>query len=264
MWPAFKILIIASWLVVMSQMVRKVYFPEGSQLAEVPARVVLKLFLEQGTKLNALILFKDGKKIGHASLNARQLDRDSPDSDFQLYATGGLDKGGVPSVDSEIGWRLDLRLLQGEHWGGLGGQIRMPSLATTLDFHWEQSEKMPRFELKQNGQVTMNEQLAAPFVAQAFAGQGSAVIPGGTVVNTANAEGLIRMKSREGILVLAGQKRRGYVLEFTIMETYQAKAFFTEAGELALVELPNGYRLLESTIHNLEPDLDEEGVKPGA
>jgi hypothetical protein len=56
---------------------------------------------------------------------------------------------------------------------------------------------------------------------------------------------------------LAGQRRRGYVIDFTIMDQYRAKAFFTEAGELALVEMPDGWRALDQIIYQLVPEIPE-------
>ena len=264
MWLTLKSLIIVFWLLSTTLLVRSVYFPDGAQLADVPAQVVLKLFLEHGTERNAMLLFHDDKRVGHGSLSARKMGRDDPRSDSQLFATGKIEKGEIPSVNSDVIWRFDLKLLHGEEFGGVTGQLRFPSTSTLLNFQWNKDEKLPHFELKVKGEVMMNDQTAAPFLAQAFAGQGSTTLPGGATLSTASTDGLLQMKSHEGTLKLAGQKQHGYVLEFTLMETYHAKAFFTEAGELALVELPEGYRLMESTVHNLEPGLDDVEDKPSA
>ena len=75
----------------------------------------------------------------------------------------------------------------------------------------------------------------------------------------AGQEDFMKVTAREGSMKIAGQRRKGYVIEFSLMDHYHAKAFFTEAGELAIVELPEGYRAVEPVIHGLVPDEPDEG-----
>jgi hypothetical protein len=42
------------------------------------------------------------------------------------------------------------------------------------------------------------------------------------------------------------------------MQGYEAQLYFTEIGELARVDLPGGYRLLEPMLHGLEKGLTTE------
>jgi hypothetical protein len=57
---------------------------------------------------------------------------------------------------------------------------------------------------------------------------------------------------------IGGQKRQGFTMEIGAAENLKLKAFFTEAGELALVTLPEGYRLMDQTIYGLAPDYGQE------
>ena len=78
-----------------------------------------------------------------------------------------------------------------------------------------------------------------------------------TVIDGAFAEGALQLTAREGVVMLAGQKRRGYVMELKIMDQNRAKIFFTEAGELALVEMTDGWRALDPIIYGLVPEIPE-------
>jgi hypothetical protein len=42
------------------------------------------------------------------------------------------------------------------------------------------------------------------------------------------------------------------------MDRWKARAFITEAGEFVLLDLPEGYRLVEPVIHGLVRDYDAD------
>ena len=75
--------------------------------------------------------------------------------------------------------------------------------------------------------------------------------------STSNPTEAMKLTAREGLMDLAGKNRRCYVLEITMMDHYHLKALFTEVGELARVDLPQGYTLLEPLVFGLAPDLIE-------
>jgi len=59
-------------------------------------------------------------------------------------------------------------------------------------------------------------------------------------------------KAREGQMLLAGKRRRCYIVQLPVMPGKEVSFYFTEIGELARVELPLGYRLIEPMMHGLE------------
>ena len=61
-----------------------------------------------------------------------------------------------------------------------------------------------------------------------------------------------KLQAREGMMMLAGRQRKCFVLTLPIMGMYEVKMIFTEAGELARIDLPDDYVLLEPTIHGLQ------------
>lgn len=259
MWRTLNFLIIAFWVLMTALLVRNVYFPEGTGFAEVPPRVILKSFLDQGGLINTLHVYHRDRKIGHAAVNPRKMTEDPEDHDYDLLISGLLDKDAFPDFEGPISWHLDLRLDHGESWGGASGRVRLMASSTIFDFNWEKDKAIPTFTVKRNGQVVADDTLVQPFIAQMMLGQTPApTLPDGTAITPQGMEGVFSVKSREGSMKIAGQKRKGYVIELGFMDRYNLKAFFTEAGELALVELPEGYRMLEPVIYGLIPDDPDE------
>lgn len=268
MWPLFKASVILFWLTTTVLLLRNVYFPPTHHLHEIPASVVLKGFLDHGTELNSMQIFHDHQKIGHAAVNPPKVKPSDAASDYRLTFSGSLDPDAIPSIPGSVLWSLELRLKGGIEWAGLSGWVRMTQNSTFLEFNWDKGEKFPHFVLKQNGEWKMDDRVAAPFLAQGMLGsQLASFLPGlpkdAAAAPPSEEDGLIKVRSQEGILTLAGQKRRGYVIDLSFMDTYHAKAVFTEAHELALVELPEGYKLEEINVYNLEPDIDDGGNKTG-
>ena len=61
-----------------------------------------------------------------------------------------------------------------------------------------------------------------------------------------------QLRAREGLMQLAGRERKCFVLTLPLFGQHEIQMIFTEAGELARIDLPDGYALLEPTIHGLQ------------
>ena len=250
-WRILSIFIVLFWCVMTGLLIRVTYFPYGTSFVEVPPRLVLRLFLEQGSTVNTLHLYHRERKIGGAAVSARRL-HNGGENDFVLMMAGSLDKGAIEGVEGMLGWRLNLPLLNGERWGGINGQIRFPDQGGVLEFDWQAGQPTPRFTLRQRGQITADEGLLQTQLQAMFGQQG---LPPG--MGAGSSADLISVQAREGAFKLAGQKRKGYLLTLGFMDKHQIKVFFTETGELALAELPNGYRALEPVVYGLIPEEPE-------
>jgi hypothetical protein len=55
---------------------------------------------------------------------------------------------------------------------------------------------------------------------------------------------------------LAGKRRRCYFVTLSPMQGMEMRIYFTEIGELARIELPQGYRLIEPMVHGLDPSMN--------
>lgn len=250
--------VLAFWLVMSVLLVRVVYFPDGTGFGKVPPELVLKMFLEQGTTLNTLHVYHKERKLGFASISQRRTGAKDKErsGDFVIFASGGMDKGAFAQVPGEVAWRVDFTVEALSKWKGSKGQVRIPESRMVLDFDWKSGQALPQFSLKQHGLVIADEKVVAPLVTQVLGSPGAQT---GLAAQAGEEDaGLVKVTAREGTMTFAGQMRRGYVVEFSVMERWKARAFVTEAGELAVVDLPEGYRLVEPIIHGLAPEYDEE------
>ncbi|HSI64423.1 MAG TPA: hypothetical protein VLE43_14945 [Candidatus Saccharimonadia bacterium] len=254
-------LVLAFWLVMTFLLVRHTYFPEGSQFAEVPPRVVMKLFLEQGSQNNTMHVYHYDKKIGHSSIDTkpiRMIDaRGKEPTAHVLKMSGLLEKGMLKSVNEAVHWRLEARMKHMQEFEFLKGRILLNESGHALEFIWSAGDRAPKISITQNGTASAESQILQTLLGQLM-GSGVA-LPG---QSPASAGGIgadqVHVTTREGTMTISGQKRYGYTMEIGAMDRWRVKAFFTEAGELALVTLPEGYRLMEQVIYGLGPDYGEE------
>jgi hypothetical protein len=255
-WRTFTFLITAFWLVMTVLLVRVTYYPEGSQFAKLPPGKVFKMFLDRGMTDNTLRLYHGDKRVGFASLNPVRSSKGKDSGDYTLVFRAQLDKGAVEFVDSQVSWHVNFTLHGTERWGGMSGNVQFSDVGTTINFTWAEGASMPKFTVhSKSGDV--DDSMLKMFAPQMFGATGMPVLPPGVEAPPAG-ESPIQVKAREGVMTLAGQKRRGYVIEFSIMDQFHAKAFFTEAGELALVEMPEGWRGLHEVVYNLEPGIPDQ------
>jgi len=265
MWRTISFLVILFWLVMSVLLVRLTYFPDGTAFGKVPPDMVLRMFMDQGTSLNTLHIYRDQAKIGYASVASRRgepehgrPDKVEANGDRSLMASGVLDKGAISDITpDQVAWRFDLNLGDLTQIKGSTGQIRLMDAGLVLDYQWAAGEKMPRFTLKHHGQL-LGDQSSSLMMGQMLGMPNiDGFLPeGGKAAPPDDASSLMKVNARQGAMNLSGQKRKGYVLEVSFMERWKVKAFFTEVGELAVVDLPEGYRLVEPVIHGLQPDFE--------
>ncbi len=255
LWRLFTVCIIAFWLVMTVLLVRVTYYPEGSQFAKVPPGAIFKMFLERGATQNTLHIYHNDKKVGYATLTPHRTEVKNGPADYVMMLQGTMDKGSVELADSQVVWHLNLELHGAERWGGMNGWVRMADIGTAFDFNWPEGESLPKFTLRGSNGYLDDKMLRTmmPFMA----GSGAPSLPPGIELPKPGSDATLQVKAREGVMKLAGQKRRGYVMELSVMEQHRAKAYFTEAGDLALVEMPGGWRALDPLIYGLVPEIPE-------
>ena len=264
MWRVISILIVMFWAVMTTLLVRYTWFPEGSAFAQVPPRVVLKQILEQSSAVSTASTFhiyRQDRKLGQASVSCRRLPTkvDATEAGFSVRLDGVLDKGSLGNMEETYSFGVELKLRDVEHFAGIRGHVRMEKGRTLTAFTWEPGASQPSITVKREGKMVLDDQLIQPMIAQMLGGGGAENLAGNLgVAPEADVGSLVELKARETVKVFAGQKSKGYTLEWIIMNRWRVRAFLTEAGELALVDLPEGYRLVEPVIHGLAPEYDDE------
>jgi hypothetical protein len=273
MWRIISLVIIGFWLVMTSLLVRYVWFPEGTQFSEVPPSVVFRRFLQQGSAMStasSLLIYQRDKKIGTANLRCTH----ERASDYILRLECFFDKGAFPLLQEKVILSLSLKLLNFDQFSDLtgklrveqppiiNGKVRLTQAPKVVDFSWKKGELAPVVNGAEDAGI--NTTMIQAMVAQAMLGGGIAGLQGmpknppAPATSALDASSILQVRARERIMDFAGQKSQGHLLEFTVMERWKARAFITEAGEFVLMDLPEGYRLVEPVIHGLAPEYDEE------
>lgn len=261
-WRIISALGVLFWAVMAGLLIRDTYFPEESRFAEVPPKFVLDLFLGQKGMATTLLLYRDQEKLGHSTFTVRkQPSIDGQPAVYDLQASGIIEGRMFGPGGADLSWRLVGELGEGQQWRsvifqtgwrpGEGPVATREGVAATVS--WKDGGGAPVIEVRKGGKVVMDGGAVDSLL------KGGA-LPLGGLLGTTGSRGatlstLAHTEAREGAMVLAGKKRKCYVLHMQFAGLYDIKMLFTEAGELARVDLPQGLHLLEPTIHGLGAQL---------
>ncbi len=258
LWRATTAILVLFWAVMTGLLLRNVYFPDHSVLAEVPPRLVLDLFLNQASMhSNSLHVYHHQTKLGHANFHVIKAPKPGRDGLplYRLTASGGVDTTVGEGQKVTAGWRIEADLLDGQELTALRLEMTGAETGRTVSLRWHQGDEAPEMEVREKGKMLLDTR-----GAMAMAGLGSRMgLFEGLLGQSAAAgkEPRVEMTAREGLMDLAGRPRRCFVIHLNAFDLYDIRALFTEVGELARVDLPHGFHLKEPLIHGLEPDLVE-------
>lgn len=254
-WRAAAALTVVFWAVMSGLLVRDVYFPEASRFAVVPPRVVIDLFLRQSDSFGSqLHLYRQREKIGHASFQISQRIKPDHQTVYDMLA-----RGVVEDVDDndrrhvEASWSVACILANAERWQHLKLDVDLPRRDASLKMSWNENQASPEVLVKQGQRVVMNSQDVKLLLGGGQEGL-LALLPmlTGGMAKPGAQNDTMRLHAREGMMMLAGRERKCFVLTLPVFGQHEVKMMFTEAGELARIDLPDGYSLLEPTIHGLQ------------
>lgn len=258
LWRFLTAIIVLFWAVMTGLIIRDTYFPDHSRFAQVPVSLVFDLFLAEAAAFNnTLQLYHRDEKIGHTSFTIRKISQDEEEPVYGLLASGTVR---VPTDAGVMNVSVSLtgELIQAERWKSFKLEVHAPTAETQAEINWKLGDKLPAVEVRKGGQVVMNTQMAEamlqlPGTLGGKADWLSQILPAGGGLPATSS---MQFKAREGLLDLAGKRRRCYVVSLEFMKGYEMKMYFTEIGELARIELPQDYRLLEPMMHGLEPGMN--------
>ncbi len=259
LWRLLSALVVLFWAVMTGLIIRDTYFPDHSRFAEVPVRMVFDLFLSEAAAFNnTLHVYQGQEKLGHTSFALRRMD-EGLDANakpiYALVANGSLNLPG-PNGKIDIGYQVNGELLEAEQWKSFDVRVNAPNAEMEAEIFWKEGDKLPKIEIKKGGQVIMNTAMAQALIDNpGAAGWITQMLPMKMDMKSLPQASAAKLQAREGRLELAGKQRRCYIVTATLMQGYEAKLYFSELGELARVELPGGYRLLEPMMHGLEPGM---------
>lgn len=254
-WRAVAVLTVLFWAVMSGLLVRDVYFPEASRFAVVPPRVVIDLFLRQSDSFGSqLHLYHHREKIGHASFQIGQRIKPNHQTAHDILARGVVER--VEENERrqvEASWSVACILADAERWQHLTIAADFPRRDASLRMSWSENQAAPDLLVKQGQRVVMNSQDVKLLLGGGQEGL-LALLPmlaGGMPKGGAEPNSM-KLHAREGLMMLAGRERKCFVLTLPVFGMHKVKMLFTEAGELARIDLPDGYSLLEPTINGLQ------------
>ncbi|HEY1049330.1 MAG TPA: hypothetical protein VGE39_06235 [Prosthecobacter sp.] len=260
-WRVAAVLAVVFWTVMSGLLLRDVYFPEASRFALVPPKVVLELFLRQSDAFGSTLhLYKHKEKIGHASFQISRRTRSDDAVAYDVLARGVVEET-VPEKNAQrtlATWNVSCVLADAERWHHLAVAANIPQHDVSLKIDWNDGQTVPEVLVKQQGRVVVGTQDVAMLMKLGAGTDGAmamlSMLGGGAgqAAKTPVKPEETRLQAREGILVLAGRERKCYVLTLPVLGQQEVKMIFTEAGELARIDLPDGYALLEPLIHGLQ------------
>jgi hypothetical protein len=240
-WRISGAFVVMFWAVMAGLLVRDAYFPGESVFAAVPPKRVLDLFLDHRSLLSTLHLFKEKEKIGHASFTVNMDEDDAPRM-YELQGSGMIEGHALPDSDAgNIAWQLALKLADGKKPEEMILRVNMDAAKVAVLVVWKADEARPFFEVRRDGAVIADAATVAAMMPMLAGSLGSAS------AQTAQ----IQVSAREGLIELAGRERKGYELTLAMAGASVIRALFTQAGELARVDLPQGYQLLEPSVHGI-------------
>lgn len=261
-WRVAAVLAVVFWTVMSGLLLRDVYFPEASRFALVPPKVVLELFLRQSDAFGSTLhLYKHKEKIGHASFQISRRAKPGDEIAYDVLARGVVEEP-VPEKNAQrtvATWNVSCVLANAERWHYLAVAADLPQQEVNLKIAWSERDPVPEVLVKQAGRVVVGTQDVA-MLMKLGAGKDGALAMLSMLGGGPAAPGKLasvkpeetQLQAREGILVLAGRERKCYVLTLPVLGQQEVKMIFTEAGELARIDLPDGYALLEPLIHGLQ------------
>ena len=257
-WRVAGVLAVVFWAVMSGLLVRDIYFPEASRFAIVPPRMVMDLFLRQSETFGCTLhLYHLRKKAGHANLQVNRRIKANQQVAYDIIAHGAVEEEAPGRKVRNIlaTWNVGCTLTDAEQWQRLGIKAIFPQHDASMQLSWNENQPAPEVLVKQGERVMMNSQDVKLMMGMG-AGQDSALamiaLLGGGLPKTSVQAETMKLQAREGMMVLAGRQRKCFVVSLPILGMHEVKMIFTEAGELARVDLPNDYVLLEPTIHGLQ------------
>jgi hypothetical protein len=261
-WRAAAAFAVLFWTVMTGLLVRDVYFPDDSRFAEVPPGMIFDRFLQQA-EVNAgtLHLFHGAEKIGHASLTLSSSRVPSGGKRYHWMVRGVVERLQSRGERVDITWEITGMSDGMGEWQQMEFTASVPRQEITVKMAWAEGEASPSVKITRAGRPVLDTPNAGLLMALGLAGmQGAAgsewaqalmPLKGGTGAGTS-----FHFTAREGGIELAGRVRRCFLLSAPLPGGQRVRMIFAGAGELARIELPQDYLLIEPLVHGMIPPVE--------
>lgn len=260
-WRVAYIAITIFWIAMTSMLVKRIYFPDEDGFQPVPVELLFARFSQHNDVINNLNLLRQEEKLGHASVAAKEWTDETTGElrGFAIHAGGMVEGQAWQQPGFNMSWSFAGRFDRAQVWHSIDLRIRTPE--SSVIAMWEKGQETPKIEVMRGGRMVMDTKSLLAQAKMTAALPGLANLPflnGGKLDQTLTPETALQMTAREGISSLAGQRRKSFQLVLSLLGLVEATAHFTEAGELARVDLPQDLRLLDPIIFGLDHDNNGE------
>lgn len=253
LWRILSAVIVLFWAVMTGLIIRDTYFPDHSRFAVVPPRFVFDLFLAEAAAFNnTLHLYHEKEKIGHTTFTIRRDGDENAPFVYAVLASGSVEAKKDQLTGHDLTFRLNGELANAERWTSLDLEVKSLSADMLATIAWKAGDKLPAIEVKKGGQLVMNTQFIQTMMAMKGALGGGDKDWLAQLSQVQQQAKSVPLSAREGLMDLAGKQRRCYIVTLEIMQMEEIRLYFTEAGEMARIEMPQGYRFIEPMMHGLE------------
>ncbi|MDB6074734.1 MAG: hypothetical protein JWO89_2374 [Verrucomicrobiaceae bacterium] len=259
LWRIATGLIVLFWAVMTVLLVRHTYFPTEAEFAVIPVKMLMERYAKNPNLSNTLQLMQGGQKCGNVTLVLIEWkdQQTGAHKGYTLQAGGMVEQEPRATPESRVTWSFSGDFTDDERWERVALGAQSSVTKTFVSVGWRKGQEIPSIEVRKGDKVIMdtagalNEAKQSPMMA----GMGglTSFIPGlGGMNKAVSLETLIHLSAREAAMPLGGKPRKAFVLTTSLMSLYQAKTWFTEAGEVVRVDLPGGYRLVSPMVMGID------------
>lgn len=257
-WRLATGLIVLFWAVMTVLLIRHTYYRPEAEFAQVPVGTLLDKYAKNPNPSNTLQLMQGTQKCGNATLVL--VDWKDPKTGahkgYTFQAGGIIAEEPYTSSEPRMTWSFSGDLTDDERWERITFGARSSVTETFASIGWKLGQETPTIEVRKGEQLVMDTQGALEEAKKSplIAGMGSftSMIPGMGGKAALSLERLVRLTAKEAALPLAGRPRKALTLNASLMGLYQTKAWFTDAGELVKVDLPQGFRLVNPMVLGMD------------
>lgn len=263
-WRVAYIAITIFWIAMTSMLIKRIYFPDEDGFQSVPVEMLFARFSQHNDVINNLNLLRQEEKLGHASISAKEWKNEETGElrGFAMQAGGMVEGEAWEQPGFNLSWSFAGRFDRAQVWHNIDLRVRTPDSSVVV--MWERGQETPKIEVMRDGKLVLDTKSLMAQAKMTADLPGLAQLPflnGGTLNPNMTPETAVQMTAREGVSTLAGQRRKSFQLVISLLGLVESTAHFTEAGELAKVDLPGDLRLLDPIIFGLDGSNDTQ-AKP--
>lgn len=256
-WRAVAAFAILFWAVMTGLLISDVYFSDDPRFAGVPTSFILERFLQQAeADVNTFHLYHGADRIGHANLTVGSSRFSDGAVRYHWLVRGVVERLQAKSERFDITWEFTGLSNRLGEFSRMEFTASMAKQEASVNVQWSTGDKFPSVKVTRGGVGLVDTQNSGLLMALGFAGMDMKgdrdwrqIV--GTLHGNSSGGGEFHFTAFEDEVVLKGRKRRCFRVTAPLPGGQMLGMVFAETGELARIDLPQDYRLIEPMIHGV-------------